>query len=102
MESRRGNIEIARALFAAGVIKCPEHVPLYQAWACLELRSGNFDKARTLIGEALTRKKSEGSSWLVAAKIEERLGNRGLVGLILQRGLNMRTIVQNYTVPSRI
>lgn len=87
MESRRGNIEGARQLFAAGITKCPDHVPLYQTWACLELRNKNYDKARTLIGEALTRKKSQGSSWLVAAKIEEQLGNKGLVVLILQLGL---------------
>lgn len=87
MESRRGNIEGARQLFAAGITKCPDHVPLYQTWACLELRNKNYDKARTLIGEALTRKKSHGFSWLVAAKIEEQLDNKGLVGLILQRGL---------------
>jgi len=87
MESRSGNYEAARALFAAGVIKCPNHVPIYQAWACLELRSENLEKARTLISEALTREKNQGSSWLVAAKIEEASGNSGLVGLILQRGL---------------
>ena len=67
MESRSGNKESARALFAAGITKCPKHVPLYQAWACLELRDQNYDQARTLIGEALTRKKTQGSSWLLAA-----------------------------------
>ncbi len=74
-------------LFAAGVTKCPNHVPLYQAWACLELRGENFDKAKSLISEALTRDKSEGSGWLVAAKIEEKLGNEGLMIMILRRGL---------------
>jgi len=79
--------KISYRLFAAGVLKCPSHVPLYQAWACLELRSENADRAKILISEALTRDKSQGSSWLIAAKIEEKLGNGGLVGLILQRGL---------------
>jgi hypothetical protein len=74
-------------LFAAGVLKCPNHVPLYQAWACLELRSENIEKAKILISQALTRDKSHGSSWLIAAKIEEKMGNGGLVGLILERGL---------------
>lgn len=74
-------------LFAAGVLKCPSHVQLYQAWACLEMRAENIERAKILISEALTRDKSHGSSWLIAAKIEEKLGNRGLVGLILRRGL---------------
>ena len=68
-------------------MKCPSHVPLYQAWACLELRSENIERAKILISEALTRDKSRGSSWRISAKIEEKLGNGGLVRLILQRGL---------------
>ena len=74
-------------LFAAGIAKCPQHVPLYQAWACLELRSGDIITAKRLIGEALTRDKRNGSGWLVAAKIEEKMNNNGLVGLILRRGI---------------
>jgi len=74
-------------LFAAGIAKCPQHVPLYQAWACLELRSGDIITAKCLIGEALTRDKRNGSGWLVAAKIEEKMNNYGLVGLILRRGI---------------
>ena len=35
----------------------------------------------------MTRDKSEGSGWLVAAKIEEKLGNEGLMIMILRRGL---------------
>ena len=76
-----------RRIFAAGVLKCPNHVPLYQAWACLEIRGGDYERAKILISEALTRDKGQGSGWLVAAKIEEKRGNRGLAGLILQRGL---------------
>uniref|UniRef100_A0A6S8QV48 Uncharacterized protein n=1 Tax=Chaetoceros debilis TaxID=122233 RepID=A0A6S8QV48_9STRA len=87
MESRRGHIDVARVLFAAGVTKCPEHVPLYHAWACLEVRGENYEKAKTLISEALTKDKTRGTGWLVAAKIEEKMGNEGLVGLILQRGI---------------
>ncbi len=74
-------------LFAAGIAKCPQHVPLYQAWACLELRSGDVITAKRLIGEALTRDKRNGSGWLVAAKIEEKINNNGLAGLILRRGI---------------
>ncbi len=74
-------------LFAAGIAKCPQYVPLYQAWACLELRSGDILTAKRLIGEVLTRNKRNGSGWLVAAKIEEKMGNTGLVGLILRRGI---------------
>lgn len=74
-------------LFAAGIAKCPHHVPLYQAWACLELRSGDVITAKRLIGEALTRDKRNGSGWLVAAKIEEKINNNGLAGLILRRGI---------------
>ncbi|EED89168.1 predicted protein [Thalassiosira pseudonana CCMP1335] len=87
LESRTGNMSNARLLFAAGIEKCPEHVPLYQAWACLELRDGDVITARRLIGEALTRDKRNGSGWLVAAKIEEKMKNHGLVGLILRRGI---------------
>ena len=60
---------------------------MYQAWACLEIRGENYEKAKALISEALTRDKSEGSGWLVAAKIEEKLGNEGLMIMILRRGL---------------
>lgn len=74
-------------LFARGVVKCSNHVPLYQAWACLEMRSENFAKAKKLISEGLTKDKTQGSGWLVAAQIEERLGNEGLVERILKRGL---------------
>ena len=37
--------------------------------------------------EALTRDKTHGSGWLIAADIEERQGNVGLVGLLLRRGI---------------
>jgi predicted Zn-dependent protease len=87
LESRSGNVTNARLLFAAGITKCPNHVPLYQAWASLEVRDGDIITAKRLIGEALTRNKRNGSGWLVAAKIEEKMGNHGLVGLILRRGL---------------
>jgi len=87
LESWKGNIAEARILFAAGINKCPHHISLYQAWACLELRSGDIITAKRLIGEALTRNKRKGSGWLVAAKIEEKMNNIGLVGLILRRGI---------------
>ena len=78
---------IINRLFAAGIEKCPNHVSLYQAWACLELRDGDVITAKRLISEALTRDKRNGSGWLVAAQIEEKMGNQGLVGLILRRGI---------------
>lgn len=87
LESWKGNIAEARILFAAGINNCPHHISLYQAWACLELRSGDIITAKRLIGEALTRNKRNGSGWLVAAKIEEKMNNIGLVGLILRRGI---------------
>jgi len=87
LESWKGNMSEARLLFAAGIEKCPQHIPLYQAWACLELRSGHVITAKRLIGEALTKDKRNGSGWLVAAKIEEKMDNVGLVGLILRRGI---------------
>ena len=87
MESRAHNVANARLLFAAGITKCPNHVPLYQAWASLEMREGDIVTAKRLIGEALTRNKRNGSGWLVAAKIEETMENYGLVGLILRRGI---------------
>ena len=78
---------IIHRLFAAGIEKCPNHVSLYQAWSCLELRDGDVITAKRLISEALTRDKRNGSGWLVAAQIEEKMGNHGLVGLILRRGI---------------
>jgi len=87
LESWKGNVGTARILFAAGIEKCPHHVPLYQAWACLELQDGDVITAKRLIGEALTRDKRNGSGWLVAAQIEEKMDNHGLVGLILRRGI---------------
>lgn len=87
MESKTGNISQARILFAAGVAKCPNHIPLYHMWALLELRQGHISSAKKLIGEGLTRDKTLGTGWLIAARIEETLGNHGLVKLILARGL---------------
>jgi len=62
-------------------------VSLYQSWASLEIRQHNVDAAKRLIAKALTLDKRNGSGWLIAANIEERLGNDGLVGLILRRGI---------------
>merc|ERR1712157_530238 len=87
MESRIGNTNNARTLYAAGVTKCPNHVPLLHAWSNFELRHCNYYRAKRLIGEALTRDKAQGSGWLTVAKIEQKQGNTGLVGLILRRGL---------------
>merc|ERR1712157_535472 len=87
LESRIGDEKVARTLFAAGVSKCRTHVPLYHAWAQFELRRGNFYQAKRLVGEALTRDKSQGIGWLIAAKIEQKQSDSGLVGLILRRGL---------------
>ena len=36
---------------------------------------------------ALTKDKSNGSGWLLMAKIEEKMSNEGLVGLLLRRGI---------------
>jgi len=87
MESRLGRSTKARALFLKGVKQCPNHNALYQAWACLEMRCGNFKSAKRLVSEALTRDKTNGKAWLVAATIEERQEQAGLAQLILQRGL---------------
>ena len=62
-------------------------IPLYQGWACLELRGGNYDGAKILAGEALTRDKQQGLGWLVSARIEEKQENDGLAAMILHRGL---------------
>jgi Tfp pilus assembly protein PilF len=43
--------------------------------------------ARKLITESLTRNKSHGSGWLIAAEIEMDCGNDGLVSLLLRRGI---------------
>jgi Tfp pilus assembly protein PilF len=53
----------------------------------LELREGNYQAARTLISEALTKNKQNGYGWLIAAQIEEEEGNEGLVSLLLRRGI---------------
>ena len=53
----------------------------------LELREGNHMAARKLISESLTRNKSNGSGWRIAAEIERDLGNNGLVTLLLRRGI---------------
>ena len=87
LEGRMGNLQAARTYFESGLRKCPNHVPLYQGWASIEMKADNLEKAKTLIGEALTRDKAVGSSWLVAAQIEQLQGNDGLVGLILRRGI---------------
>jgi len=87
LERRRGDISAARLLYARGVVECPNHVALYQSWASLEMQTDNFVKAKTVISKALTLDKTNGSGWLVAAQIEEKLVNDGLVEMILKRGL---------------
>jgi Tfp pilus assembly protein PilF len=74
-------------LFAGGVKKAKGYVALYQGWAQLELRDGNYQHAKTLIAEALTRDKRNGAGWLIAAHIEAEIGNDGLQGLLLRRGI---------------
>jgi len=75
------------SLFITGIKRAPKHVALYQGWASLELRQENFVAAKRLLAKALTLDKKNGSGWLLAAEIERRLGNDGLVGLILRRGI---------------
>eukprot|EP00980_Cylindrotheca_fusiformis_P015825 scaffold4634_cov122-Cylindrotheca_fusiformis.AAC.6 len=87
LESKKGKHENARALFSEGLKKAPGHTPLYHSWALLELKEGNIQAARKLIAEALTRNKQNGFGWLVAAEIEEKAGNGGLVSLLLRRGI---------------
>jgi len=87
MEGRLGNLDTARSLFAAGIKKSPGQPAIYQGWASLEMRAANYSAAKKLIGEALTRRKTLGSAWMIAAEIEEKTGNAGLVGLILRRGI---------------
>ena len=53
----------------------------------MELREENFLAAKRLLAKALTLNKHNGPGWLIAANIEHRLGNDGLVGLILRRGI---------------
>ena len=65
----------------------PNFAMIYQGWALLELREGNHMAARKLISESLTKNKKSGSGWLIAAEIEMDLGNEGLVGLLLRRGI---------------
>lgn len=47
----------------------------------------NFNRAKILITEALTRDKKQGLGWLVSARIEEKQGNDGLAAMVLRRGL---------------
>ena len=75
------------SLFVSGIRKSPRYHRLYQAWASMELREENFVAAKRLLAKALTLNKHNGSGWLIAANIEQRLGNAGLVGLILRRGI---------------
>jgi Tfp pilus assembly protein PilF len=79
----------ARTLFAAGLQKASKvrHYSLFQGWAALELREGNYQAARKLIAEALTRNKKNGRGWIIAAQIEEQDGHSGLVSLLLRRGI---------------
>lgn len=53
----------------------------------MELREDNVVAAKRLLARALTLNKHNGPGWLIAANIEQRLGNGGLVGLILRRGI---------------
>jgi crooked neck len=87
LESRMGNIEMARTLFEKGIEVAPNHVGLYQSWATLELREENYNVAKDLIAEALTRDKHNGVGWMIAADIEQQMGNDGLSLLVLRRGI---------------
>jgi hypothetical protein len=74
-----GSLQATRTYFESGLRKCPNHGPLYQGWASIEMKAYNLEMAKTLIGEALTRDKTVGSSWLVAAQIEQLQDTRGLL-----------------------
>jgi tetratricopeptide (TPR) repeat protein len=87
LESRLGNTEASRILFEKGINVAPNHVALYHSWASLELRDCNYSAAKALIAQALTRDKQNGAGWMIAADIEERMGNHGLSILLLQRGI---------------
>ena len=89
-------------LFSEGVKNSPQYVPLYQGWALLEMRDGNYQASRKLITEALTRNKKNGHGWLVAAEIEEAAGNSGLVNLLLRRGIEVREVLVILFRPSTI
>jgi hypothetical protein len=75
------------SLFVSGIKNSPRYHRLYECWASLELREENVVAAKRLIAKALTLNKHNGPGWLIAASIEQRLGNGGLVGLILRRGI---------------
>jgi tetratricopeptide (TPR) repeat protein len=75
MEIAGGNVERARSLFKAGIDRCRGHtsvVRLQQAWAVLDMRSGDLDAARQLIGEALAEEPHHGACWTVYGAIEEK------------------------------
>jgi tetratricopeptide (TPR) repeat protein len=75
MEIAAGHVERARNLFKAGIDRCRGHtsvVRLQQAWAVLDMRSGDIDAARQLIGEALAEEPHHGACWTVYAAIEEK------------------------------
>lgn len=74
-------------LFLSGIKHAPCHVPLYHGWASLELRQNNIPESKKLLAKALTLDKHNGCGWLLAANIEQQLGNVGLVGLLLRRGI---------------
>lgn len=62
------NAEKARALFAAGLRADPGHVPLWQAWGCMESQLGEVDHARRLFQKGVwADPRSKDTVWVLHA-----------------------------------
>ena len=55
--------------------RCPSHAQSYQAWACLEVRTGNLKKAKGLVTRGIRRAPGHPALWTAAGLVEERLGD---------------------------
>uniref|UniRef100_A0A6B2KYS8 Pre-mRNA-splicing factor Syf1/CRNKL1-like C-terminal HAT-repeats domain-containing protein n=1 Tax=Arcella intermedia TaxID=1963864 RepID=A0A6B2KYS8_9EUKA len=74
LESRQGNISVARQIFKYLMEKVPSYGPIYTEAVRLEMRMEEYSRGLKLVEKGLQRIPSYGPLWFLAIKLEERLG----------------------------
>ena len=76
-----------KLLFFALLFVGAGHAQSYQAWACLDVRLGNFKKAKALAFHGMKLAPSHPALWTVAGLIEDKLGDSEIAEDIFKRAL---------------
>lgn len=91
--TEKHDMEEARRLFESGVNfskqKPSDTALLYQSWASLEQRYGNFDEARKLLRKSLGVDRRRAETWQNLAIVEKARGNREFAKRLLADGVGV-------------